>query len=160
MTESQNCVTTKTIENCYKKSDIDKTSPQLETDIENDIVSDWIINNNQNFNNDIQSYIDIDNQLIVAEHPTDDEIILRNKNDENDMSEENEENEVAEIEPVSSLQALSALENLNVFYETNSMQNDDFFYHLLKLETIVQETHLKTYKKCKQSSILDYLKRK
>ena len=45
-----------TKKNCFKKSDIDKTSPQLETDIENeenDIVSDWIINKNQNFNIDI-----------------------------------------------------------------------------------------------------------
>ena len=82
MAESWNCVTAKIIQNCYKKSGISKNNLLLETLVDNeetDIFSD-LLTVNSNWNIEFDEYDDIDNQVIVAEYPTDEEIFNRNKN--------------------------------------------------------------------------------
>lgn len=123
---------------------------------------DWIHNNNINIDTDnIDDYESVDNELIVSELPSDQEILLFvKKTTSDDVSDEEDENEGEScVQHVSSIQALSALQTLSTFFETNDIE-DHFFEHYVKVKNIVNDYHLKNYNKNKrQSSILHYLNR-
>ncbi|XP_043480281.1 tigger transposable element-derived protein 4-like [Leptopilina heterotoma] len=134
MAEAWASVSTETIKHCFQKSRICITE-NLTTNEgnSNDDCSlfDWIHNNNININTDnIDDYESIDNELIVSELPSDQEILLSiKKNTTEDVSDEEDENEDEScVQHISSVQALSALQTLSTFFETNNLE-DDFFEH-------------------------------
>ena len=122
-------------------------------------MSHWISENNIPIqNNGIDDYVNIDNQVVIADNPSVEDIVnnvlIEHQEHESDEEEEEEDNDV---NIVSTNNALDALRILRNFFETNSI-DENFFYSYCQMKKIVEKINLDNKKCAKQTFINDYFK--
>lgn len=123
------------------------------------MLSTWLLRKNIVVNvKEIDEYATIDDQVLVAEIPSDQTILqkFREEDEKNTDSEEEEETEDV-AEQITAKEAILALDKLSRFYETNLMK-DDFFYHYSQLKRIVSDFYIENNFK-KQTVITQYFKK-
>lgn len=153
-------VTSQTISNCFTKSGFGQHSVwDKEDDIPLVLLSDF--NDNANVLKDnyeiwlrlndvesttctVQEFVDIDNELITSEFPTDEDIIEEcTVESESHFGEifDSDENEVEEtVRQPSRLVIKDSFKNLNAFLNTNEKATDDHYKALHKLESLFAQS--------------------
>lgn len=157
-------VSSRTIANCFKKAGFIHNL----TDLEEESEASEIVNNNQNFLNEIylqvertvsfEEYLNIDDNLAICGDYSQEDIIndIINKNSIIEEQDENSDEEIEEPVPSSS-EAYENLKKLRRFFEFQEDQTEEMFKFLDVLEDKIVQ---KKIKNMKQKNISDYLKKK
>lgn len=105
-----------------------------ENDDDNETLSDWLERDQIQLGiSNIDEYVEIDAQVLVAESPSDEEIINDLRQD-HELSDEEEDDEVEVLQRVSNTEALQALNTLRTYYETNDFIDDNFFLYCSRMK--------------------------
>lgn len=145
-------VSSTTIKNCFKKSGIATIATEEVYEVEDDVpLSEWIrsadpknVLNGYNMND----YVHADDDVLITESPTDEEIINEVKNtqiSEIETESENEDDTMFENSVVSVRAAQDSLELLTKFSETNNV-SDEFIKRLNSLKNCFDDFKYKNQK--------------
>ncbi|PSN34605.1 hypothetical protein C0J52_22018 [Blattella germanica] len=152
-------VKAETIKNCFRKAGYSKDESYSieEEELDEPVPEEWsdfqnVVSCQENYD----SFVNVDADILIAEHPTDEEIIESVTAQQNDSKLDNDmdiaEDEVPQLKPTpSAVQALDALATFRCYIQGQSSVHEDVFGAVNLLENFVENRVLQNKKQKKMT---------